>query len=81
MRFAFWLAAFLVTGPTIARSEEPVLVLSGAGAGSVEVTQRVCPDDDLYVHHDGSFEGGIAWQYEGVAPSCAISTMGPCSAG
>jgi hypothetical protein len=57
--------ALLVVGT--ARADGPMAHLTGASAGTISLTQRICSDDNLYVHHDGSFEGGIAWDGEGVA--------------
>ncbi len=68
MKTGAWAGVFLFLGVATVQSEEPFLILSGAGGGSIEIGQRICSDDDLYFHHDGSFELGIGWEYLGVAP-------------
>ncbi len=68
MGIRVWLAMLLLLGVTAARSEDPVLILSGGEGGSIMVVQRLCSDDNLYIHHDGSFENGGAWAYLGVVP-------------
>lgn len=68
MRTTIWLCMVLLLGVGTVHSEEAFLVLSGAEGGTIKVGQRVCSDDDLYFHHDGSFELGIGWEFLGVAP-------------
>ena len=40
--------------------------MEGPGGGSTLAFGVLCPDADLFVHHDGSFENGVAWTYGGV---------------
>jgi hypothetical protein len=42
--------------------------LSDGPIESVRMVRRVCSDDNLYVHHDGTFEDGVCWDASGVEP-------------
>jgi len=66
MRSVLWALLVLLVAPAIACGEGATSSLTGAGGGSLRVVQRVCSDDNLYVHHDGTFEAGVAWEWAGV---------------
>jgi hypothetical protein len=53
---------------SVVSAEGPTLSTTGPGEGPVVLSDRLCSDDNLYVHHDGSFEGGGAWEMGGVEP-------------
>jgi hypothetical protein len=60
MRLIIWIPVLLLVAPASVCGEGSTEYLTGGGGGSIHVTQRVCTDDNLYVHHDGTFEGGVA---------------------
>ncbi len=43
-----------------------IAYLTGASGGTIDTSGRVCSDDNLYIHHDGTFEFGVAWDGAGV---------------
>jgi hypothetical protein len=66
MKVAILGAALAVLAAAAAQAQGPTSMLAGPGGGPVINAQRLCSDDNLYAHHDGTFEHGISWQMAGV---------------
>lgn len=67
MKYPILTAAWLLLAATIAQAQDPTSMLTGPGGTPVINSPRLCADDNLVVHHDGTFEHGIAWEVAGVA--------------
>ncbi len=57
---------FLLFAAAAASAVEPHSIVTGPGDGPVLDVRVTCPDSNLVVHHDGSFEAGFAWEGAGV---------------
>lgn len=60
---AITVLAFAIVG---ANADAQPIHLDGPGGGTVRASGALCPDTNLYVHHDGDFLMGIAWDHLGV---------------
>ncbi len=65
MRLTAW-AWLLLAVPSALGGNGVISSLTGAEGGTVVTVRRLCSDNNLYVHHDGTLESAIAWEWAGV---------------
>ena len=68
MRIVDTAVAFLLFASAATSGHAQTSVLLSSQPGPVRESLRLCSDDNLQTHHDGSFEAAIAWEADGVAP-------------
>jgi hypothetical protein len=68
MRLLIWTSALLLMTPAASHGVGTTVLFSGAEGGTIRVMRQLCSDDNLYVHHDGTFEMGVGWEMGGVVP-------------